>query len=400
MGPDDRVLIAGAGPVGLVAALGLSRRGIPVSVFEAMEDLPMDLRASTIHPPTLEMLEELGVIERVLSHGTRSPLWQYRDRATGPVAIFDLTILSDETAYPFRAQFEQYKLTRYLLETLQANYPDFKMHFGHRAVDVSQGADTATLTLDTKSDGQVKVTGRYVIAADGSSSLLRKALNLGFEGYTFPERYLQVSTHYKLTDMMPDLSPVNYISDPNEWLALLNVGGLWRMMFPTDTERPGEELMSDAVVQDHMRRVADIGRPYEVVHRTLYTIHQRVTPTYNVGRVLLAGDAAHINNPLGGMGMNGGIHDAYNLVGKLVAVWEGANPSLLDQYTRQRRAIAIEDVQRITVRNREIMRETDPEVRKKNLDELRRTASDRSLSKKFLMKSSMLDSVRQANAIA
>jgi len=394
----DRVLIAGAGPVGLVAALGLSRRGIPVTVFEALDDLPLDLRASTIHPPTLEMLEELGVIERVLSHGTRSPLWQYRDRATGPVAIFDLTILSDETKYPFRAQFEQYKLTRYILETL-AGYPDFKIEFGHRAVEVRQDADSAILTLETK-DGRKDVTGRYVIAADGSSSPLRKSLGLTFEGYTFPERYLQVSTHYKLTDLMPDLSPVNYISDPKEWLALLNVGGLWRMMFPTDTTRPDAELMSDDVIQDHMQRVADIGRPYDVVHRTLYTIHQRVTPTYNVGRVLLAGDAAHINNPLGGMGMNGGIHDAYNLVGKLAAVWEGGDPSLLDLYTRQRRAIALEDVQRLTVRNREIMRETDPAVRKKNHDELRRAAETPELAKQFLLKSSMLASVRQSNAIA
>ena len=398
MAEVDRVLIAGAGPVGLVAALSLARRGIPVTVFEALGDRALDLRASTIHPPTCEMLGALGLIDKIMANGVTSPFWQYRDRNTGPVAIFDLGVLANETPYPYRVQCEQFKLTGFLLEALAA-YPHARLHFHHRAVDATEDATGVTLRLDAES-GPVEIRGRYLIAADGASSALRKAAGIAFEGYTYPERFLVVSTPFDFAATLPDLSLINYVSDPEEWFVLLRVKDMWRVLFPTEATDSEAVLLSDEAINRRLMRIVARERPYEIVHRSIYAVHQRVAVRYVAGRILLAGDAAHINNPLGGMGMNGGIHDAVNLVEKLAAVWDGEDPALLGRYERQRRTIALEDVQKATARNRELMRERDPAARERSLDELRRTAADPVRTKEMLLKSSMISGLQQAAAIA
>lgn len=398
MSQTNRVLIAGAGPAGLVAALGLARQGVPVAVFEQLEDRALDMRASTIHPPTLEMLSDLGIIDRILADGIFSPYWQFRDRKTGPIATFDLGVIADETRYPFRVQCEQFKVTAFLLEAL-AEIPHASVHFKHRVISARQDSDLVTLTLEH--DGEtIEESGRYLIAADGASSAIRRNLDIPFEGYTFPERFLVVSTPYDLKSVMPDLSVSNYITDPDEWLVLLRVRDFWRVLFPTRPDEKNDEVLSDRSIQARLRQVASIGMDFEIAHKSLYLVHQRVAATYLQGRILLAGDAAHINNPLGGMGMNGGIHDAVNLVEKLSLVWNGGEPELLARYSRQRRAIALDYVQQWTVKNREIMMERDPEIRNRNMDDIRRIAEDAVSAKKYLLKTSMIASLRQAAAVA
>jgi 2-polyprenyl-6-methoxyphenol hydroxylase-like FAD-dependent oxidoreductase len=397
MAEDDRVLIAGAGPVGLVGALDLARHGIAVTVVEAEPGLTQDLRASTFHPPTLDMLDALGVTGGLIGQGLIAPTWQYRDRAEGPVAIFDMGLLKDDTGHPYRVQCEQWKLTRLLYDAL-ARYPHAEIRFGHRAVEVSQDADRAVLGLETP-EGRVELAGRYVIAADGARSVLRKALDIAFEGFTFPERFLVVSTPFEFADRLPRLSYINYLSDPEEWLVLLRVKEFWRVLLPTSADEDDGALLSDAGIDTRLQRVVAAGRPYDVVHRTLYHVHQRVAARYRAGRVFLAGDAAHINNPLGGMGMNGGIHDALNLTEKLAEVLDGADAALLDRYERQRRPVAIEYVQQATVRNREVLNERDPAVRRRALDELRGIAEDPVKAREFLLRSSMIASLRKAASL-
>jgi 2-polyprenyl-6-methoxyphenol hydroxylase-like FAD-dependent oxidoreductase len=393
----DRVLIAGAGPVGMVAAANLVRHGVPVTVLEANATLSEESRASTFHPPTLDMLDGLGVTGGLIAQGLIAPTWQYRDRAEGPVAIFDMGLLKDDTGHPYRVQCEQWKLTRLLYDAL-GRYPHAEIRFGHRAIDVSQDADRAVLALETP-EGPVELAGRYVIAADGARSVLRKALDIGFEGFTFPERFLVVSTPFEFADRLPRLSYINYLSDPEEWLVLLRVKEFLRVLLPTGADEDDSALLSDAGIDTRLQRVVASGRPYDVVHRTLYHVHQRVAARYRAGRVFLAGDAAHINNPLGGMGMNGGIHDALNLTEKLAEVLGGADAALLDRYERQRRPIAIEYVQQATVRNREVLNERDPAVRRRALDELRGIAEDPVKAREFLLRSSMIASLRKAASL-
>ena len=137
------------------------------------------------------------------------------------------------------------------------------------------------------------------------------------------------------------------------------------------------------------------------MHRTLYKVHQRVAKNFRHGRVLLAGDSAHINNPLGGMGMNGGVHDAMNLCQKLLGViQQGHSTDVLDRYERQRRSIAIEYINASTARNKKEIEERDPVARQKTQDELRAIAADPKAAKAYIRKTSMLDALERAEAIA
>lgn len=390
------VLIAGAGPTGLVSALGLARRGVQVTVFEALPGRALDLRASTIHPPTMEMLDSLGIMPTLLAQGLHSPHWQFRDRQTGPVAVFDLSLLQDEVRFPFRLQCEQFKVTAALLAELD-KLPNAQVRFNARAERVEQDASGVTLFLATQ-DGEQRVTGDYLIAADGASSAVRKSLGIEFEGFTYPERFLLVSTPYEFRQHMPDLNLSNYFSDPQEWLVMLRVQDFWRILFPTAEGETDEQVLSDERIQQRLRSIAGTTQPLPIAHKTLYSVHQRVAQEYRRQRVLLVGDAAHINNPLGGMGMNGGIHDAMNLVEKMAQVLEGGDEGLLDLYSRQRRAVALDYVQQWTHRNREILRETDPAVRRANLDELKAIADDPARARPYLRKTSMMASLDLARS--
>jgi 3-(3-hydroxy-phenyl)propionate hydroxylase len=367
-------------------------------VVEAEPALTVDLRASTFHPPTLDMLDALGVTAGLIDQGLIAPTWQYRDRMEGPVAIFDLGLLKGETGHPYRVQCEQWKLTRLLYEAL-GRFSHAEVRFGHRAAGVRQENGVVTLLADGPK-GPTELSGRYVIAADGARSAIRKALGIAFEGFTFPERFLVVSTPFEFAEPLPRLSLINYISDPEEWLVLLRVKEFWRVLLPTGADEDDATLLSDAGIEARLQRLVATGRPYPIVHRTLYHVHQRVAARYRAGGVFLAGDAAHINNPLGGMGMNGGIHDALNLTEKLAAVIGGADEALLDRYERQRRPIALDYVQQATIRNRQVLSERDPAVRRGVLDDLRNTAADPSLARDFLLRTSMIASVRKAASLS
>ena len=393
----DRVLVVGAGPVGCVAALALARRGVPVVLLEAEDDLPEDLRASTFHPPTLDMLDELGVAGKLVAEGIVCPVWQYRDSRDGIVAEWDLGLLSDVTRHPFRLQCEQYKLTRIVVEELR-RLDCAEVRFGVRGTRTSEDRDGVTLAAET-ADGPAAFRGRYLVAADGASSAIRTGLGIGFPGLTFPELWLCASTDYPFEERFENLAPIAYVSDPGSWFVFVRVPGLWRLVTPARPGETAEALVEDEVVQERMQAICPKEGPYATRHRTAYAIHQRVAETYRGGRVFLAGDAAHINNPLGGMGMNGGVHDAVNLCEKLAAAWAGeAGEGELDLYDAERRPIAVEYVQKATLRNKALLEEADPEARRARHDELRRIAADPERARGFLLESSMIAALERARA--
>ena len=394
---NDRVVVVGAGPVGLTAALALARRNIPVTLLTAEKEPVKELRGSTFHPPTLDLLDEFGVVNRMIETGLQAPTWQFRDRETGPVATFDMSLLAGDTNHPYRVQCEQWKLMRFLEEELR-KVPGADIRFGHEAIKVEQDNSSATVLANTDTREQA-VTGRYVVAADGAHSTVRQSLAIEFEGFTYPESFLIASTDFPFENTLTGIAYVNYIADPFEWLVLLRVPGLWRVLVPAPENATRGFLLSDESLQGVLQRVVQRAEPYAIAHRSLYHVHQRVAKNFRSGRVFLAGDAAHINNPLGGMGMNGGIQDAFNLVEKLAEVWAGADDRMLDRYTRQRRTVAIEAVQQQTHRNQQIISERDPSVRKRSLDELRRIAADKSSAREYMLRSSMIASMRHAAAI-
>jgi 3-(3-hydroxy-phenyl)propionate hydroxylase len=394
---NDCVIVVGAGPVGLTTALALGHRGIPTALLAAEPELVMELRGSTFHPPTLDLLDEFGVVPRMIDVGLKAPTWQFRDRETGPVATFDLSLLAGDTNHPYRVQCEQWKLMRFLEEELR-KLPGSDVRFGHEVTSVQPDDESVTVTAQTPS-GPVSLSGRYVVAADGARSAVRRSLAVDFEGFTYPELFLIASTDFRFEDKLTDIAYVNYIADPLEWLVLLRVPDLWRVLVPAPENSDREQLLSDDSLQQVLQRVVARPEPYRIAHRSVYHVHQRVAKSFRHGRVLLAGDAAHINNPLGGMGMNGGIQDAFNLSDKLAQIWAGADDRLLDRYDRQRRTVAVEAVQQQTNRNHQIISERDPETRKKSLDAMRRTATDKRSAREYMLKSSMISSMRRAAEI-
>ncbi len=390
----ERVLVAGAGPVGLVAAVYLAQHEIPVTVLEAEPALPETLRASTFHPPTLDMLASTGVMEDFLALGLKAPTLQYRERA-GCIAEFDFGQIAAVTAHPYRLQCEQFKLNRLLYEKL-ATLPGASVHFASEVTGVEE--DKTSVTAVVRQNGETRrFRGRYLVGADGARSNVRKALDIPFDGFTWPERFLVVSTPFRFEEHFAGLAPVSYFADPVEWFFLLRVPGLWRVMFPTQPAESDADVLSDSGIERRLQSVLPTGRPYPVEHRTLYPVHQRVAARYRQGRAFLAGDAAHINNPLGGMGMNGGIHDGYNLARRLARVCRGEAPDAeLDGYERQRRPIALEYANLHSTRNKRNLEARDPERQEEFRRTLRETAADPKKSYDYLLRVSMIASLRQA----
>src|SRR5882757_9539370 len=336
---EERVFVAGAGPVGLVAAAALVRRGIPVTVFEGAPALSRESRASTFHPSTLDMLDDLGVADALVATGLVAPRLQYRTRRDGVIAAFDFAGIADVTRHPYRLQSEQHNLTRIIDGALRAD-PNYRIEFDRRVCAARQDADGVVVTLVAPDGTTEERRGRWLIGADGARSEVRRALGVEFEGFTWPERFLVLSTPFDFDAVIPDLVSVNYVADPECWQFLLRIPGMWRVMFPIPQGVGDEAALTAEFGQSLLARVVAGVRSFDILHTTLYRVHQRVAKRFRVGRAFLAGDAAHINNPLGGMGMNGGIHDAVNLTSRLAAVYGGQTADHdLDRYDAQRRLV-------------------------------------------------------------
>ena len=389
----QHVIVVGAGPVGLVTANLLADEGIAVSLVEAGDDLPRDLRASTFHPPTLDMLERLGVVRSMIEQGLICPDWQFRDRSEGVIATFELMRLSPDTNHPYRLQCEQWRLGEMLFARLQQS-SHATIRLGTRAVAARQTADGVELDVRLPDGGSETIRGTFLVGADGIGSVVRNAIGAEFDGITIPELYLTISTTYDFRQTMPDLSNISYLSDPREWYVLIRTASVWRALFPVDASLEDKDVTSPERGERLLQGAVPRSGSYEVKHSTAYRVHERVASTYVKGRMAIAGDAAHVNNPLGGMGLNGGIHDAFNLAGKLIEVVRGAPVDTLERYSRQRRKVALDVVQQTALRNRSILNTREPAARRAYHDELRGIVADPEKHRAYVMRTSMIQSLR------
>jgi 3-(3-hydroxy-phenyl)propionate hydroxylase len=403
MASQRPILVAGGGPVGFVTALALARQGLPVHLFEAEPRINTMPRSATTHAATLEMLDGLGMVEEVIERGYVEPLFRIWDRRTKAiVAEFDFGTLKDETPYPFAVQCEQHKIAGMALDRLR-RVPDAKVEFSTRVTSVRQAADGVEIEVEN-ADGLRTVAGSYLIGCDGGRSTVRKALGIGFDGYTHPERFMILTTTFDIGTMYPGCTR-NYITDPDGWFSLFKVSGdeagpLWRVLSSTRPEQTDDELMSPEATERRLQGFIPKDGPYDIVHRNLYNVHQRVAMSFRKGRVFLAGDAAHVNNPLGGLGLNFGIHDAVELTTLLGRVIRREAPeTVLDEYDRHRRPLNVEFVQQQTIANKKRMEEKDAAARERDFDELRRTASDPAAHRVYVRRASLIESVRKRAAV-
>jgi 3-(3-hydroxy-phenyl)propionate hydroxylase len=400
---ERRILIAGGGPVGLFTALLLGRAGLSVRLFDENAAPQEDPRAATTHPATLEVLAKAGLVDDMARVGLVCPIFQFWDRPSGEkVAEFDHALLADDTSQPVVIQCEQFKTANLILERLRA-LPNVDVMWGHRVMAVMQDSGGVDVKVTTAGRETIH-RGAYLVGADGGRSVVRKACDIEFEGFTWPERFIVLTTPFDF-EAERGYCPRSYFADPDEWCNCFKVSangppGLWRTVYPTDPAASEDALMSDEAVQARLQKFFPSSTPYEIVHRNLYVTHQRVAARFRQGRVLLAGDAAHVNNPIGGMGLNGGLQDAANLAEKLVRVAAGGETErLLDLYDWQRRTVMSEFVQQQSIANKQRLEASDAETRQRNLDELRRIADDPARARQFLLRSSMIESQRRADAL-
>ncbi len=397
MSNDAEVLIAGAGPVGLSAALILGSRGINVVLCEAADVLSNELRASTFHPPTLDMLAPYGVTDAMLAQGLICPNWQIRMHPSGDRAVFDLSVLAGETEHPYRLQCEQSKLAVILLDKVRA-LPTVDVRFGARVLDVTETADRASVIIEEQGRRRTLTAG-YAIGADGARSAVRTALGIDFPGDIYPETTILATTTFPFETRLEGLSNVSYCWKADGTFSLLRLPGVWRTSLYARDGKTLEETLTDDGIQDLMHDIVPLPGKFDVLETRPYRIHQRIAATYRKGRVFLAGDAAHLNSPSGGMGMNGGIHDAFNLAEKLIAALRDGEERGLDLYERQRRPIVQDAIIAQAHQNRTRMQERDPERRRALLAELQATSRDPVKLKAYLLRTSMIDGLRRAAAI-
>ena len=395
----ERVVVVGAGPVGLTCAALLARASVPVLVLEATSRRARDLRASTWHPPTLDMLDELGLAGPLVAAGLVSPTWQVRMHPSGERAVFDLAALAGDTRHPYRLQCEQQVYCELLEARLTTTVGASILRRGVEVTGLAQSETGVRVDIREPDGASATVDATWVIGADGARSVVRQAAGLEFQGSTYPETTILATTTFPFERHLDGLSNVNYCWSAEGTFSLLRLPTLWRVSLYADDGETVEQALQPAAIDAKLQRIVPVPGPYQVLEARPYRIHQRIVSGYRRGRVLLAGDAAHLNSPSGGMGMNGGLHDAFNLCGKLIRVCRGEDAALLDLYGRQRRPVAEEQILAQAHQNRTRMQERDPAKRRATLLGLQAVAAHPLRAREYLLRSSMITGLRQAEAI-
>jgi len=387
------VLVVGAGPVGLSAGLALARAGVAVRIFDAAPHVDQRMRASTFHPPTLDMIATLGLAKKLVGQGLQVPRFQVRQHESGEYVTFDLTAIRDATNHPFRLQLEQHRYCELAIEALAGLGVDVKFDTCVERVEQDDDGATAALRSGT-------IRADWLIGADGAASTVRKSLGLEYGGKTYTHTSVLVSTPFPFHEHLENISDVSYCWSERGPFSLLRLKNLWRASL-----YPGVEDLDAAAERERVREwlayIHPAARDAELSNVSPYRVHERCIDRFRVGRVLLAGDAAHLNPPSGGMGMNGGIHDAMNLSEKLLRVIAGdADDSLLDRYDRQRRKIVAGRIIPQASANRARMSTTGRAQQLDSLKQHRAIASDERSLREFLLQTAMIAGLREAESIA
>jgi 3-(3-hydroxy-phenyl)propionate hydroxylase len=398
---EPQVIIAGAGPVGLVTALGLAQKGISVLVLEKNSiEVPPQWRGSTIHPPTLAIFDELGLSDEIIAGAIKVEVLQYRDLEIEEVVNFGYDCLDGQVKFPFRLQFEQYKILK-LLRTAASSNPKIEIKYNTLIESVTQDSDG--VSVQVTNDGATRILrADWLVGADGSHSAVRKALGIELDGFTYPYPTTVVATPFKFEDHFAGLAPVTYWSGPTGRLSMIRTPDIWRIAMTTPLE--GVDISSDdrgsisEPTQDFivaidllLSRLPGVSlADLELKQYEVYRSHQRIAREFSVDRVALAGDAAHLTTTNGGMGLNSGVQDAAALVKALdsAIALNGSGP--ISQYAKERKEFCTNFLQPTTTTNHKTVDNPDYEARKSRLTELLADTNNPEVVKQVIARASMI----------
>jgi 3-(3-hydroxy-phenyl)propionate hydroxylase len=329
------VLIVGAGPVGLMTALGLARESVSVTLIEAEDDIVYSPRAISYAWSILPALEVFGVLDDMIAAGHTVDDRCWRIFKTGETVVYNHDAVRDITSRPYSLTLGQDLLARVVLQHLK-RYSNVRIYWGTKFVGLTQTPDKVVVAAE-KAGTPIELEAHWVVAADGGRSAVRKSVGLTMDGFTWPQRFVVTNIYY---DFEKYGWNSGYLVDPvfGAVVYKINLEGLWRFTFAEQATQPLETVM-ERILQ-FIRTVLPGDQKYELALHTAYNMHQRTAATYRVGRVVLAGDAAHLTNPTSGFGLMGGMYDSFTLSEALAAVVHGkAGNEILDQYSLQRRKV-------------------------------------------------------------
>ena len=392
---ETDVLIVGAGPVGLLAANALVEKSIDIYICDKLNAPVEELRASTFHPPTLDLLEPLGLTSAVLENGLKSPEWQIRFHETGDRVVFDLSVLKADTNHPYRVQCEQAHLAAAARAKL--GRACIEVNYGCQVEDI---VDKGAFVETTLMSGGVRfrIRSRYLIGADGAQSIVRGHVTTTFPGHTYPETTILATTDFPFENYLEGLSNINYVWWEKGTFSLLKLPDLWRCSLYPDSEETLEEALEEAAIRRKLSRIKPEAADCNIKVIRPYRVHMKIADEFCRNRIVLAGDAAHLNSPSGGMGMNGGIHDALMLSDALELSLRANDETALPRYAAARRATALEDILQAADRNRSRMQEKEPGKRRDIFNELKNITEQTETARSYLLKTSMIEGLRKSEA--
>ena len=327
------VVIVGAGPAGLAAAVTLAQRHVGVLVLDRLAEGNNTSRACVVHARTLEVFDELGLFDAVAERGLIVPLFSVRERDR---TLISLNFDTLPTKFPYTIMIPQSDTEAVLMQRLrELGVP---VHRGYEVAGVSADATGATVTAKSPDGEEITVHGRYVIGADGMHSVVREQLGIGFVGGTYAASFVLADVRM---DWPVRRDEVTLFYSPEGLTVVAALPGDHFRIVATVDEAPEHPTADYIEALLDARGPAGGAHVHEVIWGSRFRVHHRVVDAYRKGSVFLAGDAAHVHSPAGGQGMNTGIQDAVYLSRLLADVIEGADPATLDRYEEVRRPIAM-----------------------------------------------------------
>lgn len=379
---QDEVLVVGAGPVGLLGALGLAQAGLKVTVIEREPYIVDSPRASVYHWTTLAGIERLGLLEEAKTLGFSKQDYAYRVFKTKEMIPWTLAPLAEVTPHPYNVHLGQNKLAELALHKL-LKMPNFSIHWNTPFRSLEQDEAGVTVHAGTP-DGDREFRAAWVIGADGGGSTVRRALGLSFDGMTWPERFVATNIFYDFERDGFARSTLNIDPQYGAIMSKINSAGLWRCTYCESASLPEETVLER--MPEYFKVVLSRPGDYKLAMHSPYRMHQRCADRLRVGRVVLAGDAAHVTNPTGGLGLTTGLFDVFMLYEALAAIIHGeVSADVLDRYSDERRRVFLDYTSpQATENKRLIYHSHDPVRLDEDLKRLRRLQTD----KDFLIQAS------------
>lgn len=384
----EGVIVAGAGPVGLLTTIKLAQAGIPVTVLEQAPGIIESPRAIVYLPPMLEVLDKLGLLDDAKDVAVllREFTWRALDGTV--LSKVHLSAIDEDTAYPYVLNFGQDTLAEMIVKHLEP-LPHVQVHWSNRVTELTQDESGVTVSVETLQETK-QMRAPWLVGADGASSTIRKVLGLSFEGYTWPDMFVASNVYYDFEAY--GYSALNFIVEPGYWAVIVKLSkeGIWRVAYPEDANTSQDEV--EERLPEHFARILPGSGSYEVTKVSRYRAHQRAAERFRVSRVLLAGDAAHVTNPIGGLGLLTGVLDAEALADALTSVINGsATEGILDQYAEDRQNVFSNFTSVLATENKRRLGETDPARKARDMEFLWELSEDKEVQRGLLL---YLDNIR------